>query len=188
MAVGNVDAHVTAPAARAIDAGQMLMVMGTSTCHIMNGDELAEVPGMCGVVDGGVVPGPVGLRGGPERRRRHLRLVRRPGGAAGLPRGGAPPRGRPAHAPVRAGRRAARRRARAGRARLAQRQPLDPRRPRAERADRRAHAGDAAGARLPRAAGGDGVRHAQDHRGVRGRRRAGARADRRRRADQEPGA
>jgi L-ribulokinase len=56
VAVGNVDAHVTAPAARSIDAGQMLMVMGTSTCHVMNGERLAEVPGMCGVVRGGIVP------------------------------------------------------------------------------------------------------------------------------------
>jgi L-ribulokinase len=56
VAVGNVDAHVTAPAARAIDPGQMLMIMGTSTCHVMNGDRLVEVPGMCGVVRGGIVP------------------------------------------------------------------------------------------------------------------------------------
>jgi L-ribulokinase len=64
VAVGNVDAHVTAPAARAIQAGQMLAVMGTSTCHIMNGDELAEVPGMCGVVQGGVTPGIWGYEAG----------------------------------------------------------------------------------------------------------------------------
>jgi L-ribulokinase len=64
VAVGNVDAHVTAPAARAIEAGQMLAVMGTSTCHIMNGDELAEVPGMCGVVEGGVTPGLWGYEAG----------------------------------------------------------------------------------------------------------------------------
>jgi L-ribulokinase len=64
VAVGNVDAHVTAPAARAIEAGQMLAVMGTSTCHIMNGDELAEVPGMCGVVRGGVTPGLWGYEAG----------------------------------------------------------------------------------------------------------------------------
>jgi L-ribulokinase len=56
VAVGNVDAHVTAPAAQAIEPGQMLAVMGTSTCHVMNGDELAEVSGMCGVVRGGIVP------------------------------------------------------------------------------------------------------------------------------------
>jgi L-ribulokinase len=64
VAVGNVDAHVTAPAARAIEPGQMLMIMGTSTCHVMNGDELAEVPGMCGVVDGGIIPGAWGYEAG----------------------------------------------------------------------------------------------------------------------------
>jgi L-ribulokinase len=64
VAVGNVDAHVTAPAARAVEPGQMLMIMGTSTCHVMNGDELAVVPGMCGVVDGGIVPGLWGYEAG----------------------------------------------------------------------------------------------------------------------------
>jgi L-ribulokinase len=64
VAVGNVDAHVTAPAARAIEPGQMLAVMGTSTCHVMNGDVLAEVPGMCGVVDGGITPGLWGYEAG----------------------------------------------------------------------------------------------------------------------------
>jgi len=57
VAVGNVDAHVTAPAARAVSPGQMLAIMGTSTCHVMNGEQLVEVPGMCGVVDGGIVDG-----------------------------------------------------------------------------------------------------------------------------------
>jgi L-ribulokinase len=56
VAVGNVDAHVTSPAAQAIEPGQMLAVMGTSTCHVMNSDVLAEVPGMCGVVRGGITP------------------------------------------------------------------------------------------------------------------------------------
>jgi L-ribulokinase len=64
VAAGNVDAHVTAPAARAIDPGQMLMVMGTSTCHVMNAETVAEVPGMCGVVDGGVTPGLWGFEAG----------------------------------------------------------------------------------------------------------------------------
>jgi len=64
IAVGNVDAHVTAPAARAIQPGQMLMIMGTSTCHVMNADALVEVPGMCGVVDGGIVPGLRGYEAG----------------------------------------------------------------------------------------------------------------------------
>jgi L-ribulokinase len=64
VAVGNVDAHVTAPAARAIDPGQMLMIMGTSTCHVLNDDRLAEVPGMCGVVRDGIVPGLYGYEAG----------------------------------------------------------------------------------------------------------------------------
>jgi L-ribulokinase len=64
VAVGNVDAHVTAPAARAVDPGQMLMVMGTSTCHVMNAESVAEVPGMCGVVDGGIVQGLWGYEAG----------------------------------------------------------------------------------------------------------------------------
>ncbi len=64
VAVGNVDAHVTAPAANAVEPGQMVAIMGTSTCHVMNGAELHEVPGMCGVVDGGIVPGLWGYEAG----------------------------------------------------------------------------------------------------------------------------
>ncbi|WP_103349267.1 ribulokinase [Amycolatopsis sp. CA-128772] len=64
VAVGNVDAHVTAPAAQAVEPGQMVAIMGTSTCHVMNGAELHEVPGMCGVVEGGIVPGLWGYEAG----------------------------------------------------------------------------------------------------------------------------
>ena len=64
VSVGNVDAHVTAPAARAVQPGQMVAIMGTSTCHVMNGDRLTEVPGMCGVVDGGIVAGLYGYEAG----------------------------------------------------------------------------------------------------------------------------
>lgn len=64
VAVGNVDAHVTAPAARAVEPGQMLAIMGTSTCHVMNADRLVDVPGMCGVVDGGIVDGRYGYEAG----------------------------------------------------------------------------------------------------------------------------
>ncbi|WP_284982975.1 ribulokinase [Arthrobacter sp. efr-133-TYG-118] len=64
VAVGNVDAHVTAPAARAVEPGQLVAIMGTSTCHVMNAEVLAEVPGMCGVVDGGIVDGLWGYEAG----------------------------------------------------------------------------------------------------------------------------
>jgi L-ribulokinase len=59
-----VDAHVTPPAANAIGPGQMVAIMGTSTCHVMSSTELAEVPGMCGVVHGGIVAGLWGYEAG----------------------------------------------------------------------------------------------------------------------------
>ncbi|HEX4256010.1 MAG TPA: ribulokinase [Streptosporangiaceae bacterium] len=64
VAVGNVDAHVTAPAAQAVEPGQMVLIMGTSTCHVINSASLAEVPGMCGAVDGGVIAGQWGYEAG----------------------------------------------------------------------------------------------------------------------------
>lgn len=64
VAVGNVDAHVTAPAARATEPGQMVAIMGTSTCHVVSHDALVEVPGMCGVVDGGIIAGLYGYEAG----------------------------------------------------------------------------------------------------------------------------
>ena len=64
VAVGNVDAHVTAAAANAVSPGQMVAIMGTSTCHVMVSDVLNDVPGMCGVVKGGIVPGALGYEAG----------------------------------------------------------------------------------------------------------------------------
>jgi L-ribulokinase len=64
VAVGNVDAHVAAPAAQGVDPGQMVAIMGTSTCHVMNSDTLADVPGMCGVVKGGILAGSYGYEAG----------------------------------------------------------------------------------------------------------------------------
>jgi len=64
VAVGNVDAHVTAPAAQAVEPGQMVAIMGTSTCHVMSADVLRHVPGMCGVVDGGIIAGRWGYEAG----------------------------------------------------------------------------------------------------------------------------
>lgn len=64
VAVGNVDAHVTAPAVGATRPGQMVAIMGTSTCHVMSHDALVDVPGICGVVDGGIVDGLFGYEAG----------------------------------------------------------------------------------------------------------------------------
>ncbi|WP_406438364.1 ribulokinase [Streptomyces sp. NBC_00631] len=64
VCVGNVDAHVTAPAAVAVEPGRMVAIMGTSTCHVMSSDQQGAVPGMCGVVDGGILPGLWGYEAG----------------------------------------------------------------------------------------------------------------------------
>ncbi|HVU90817.1 MAG TPA: FGGY-family carbohydrate kinase, partial [Jatrophihabitans sp.] len=64
VAVGSVDAHVGVPAARATEPGQLLLMLGTSTCHLMVSEQLVEVPGICGVVDGGIVAGRYGYEAG----------------------------------------------------------------------------------------------------------------------------
>ncbi|THF86059.1 ribulokinase [Deinococcus sp. KSM4-11] len=64
VAVANVDAHVTLPAAGVTEPGRLVAIMGTSTCHVMVDEHLREVPGMCGVVPGGVVPGLYGYEAG----------------------------------------------------------------------------------------------------------------------------
>ncbi|MEU1686743.1 ribulokinase [Micromonospora sp. NPDC005707] len=64
VAAGAIDAHVTAAAARAVAPGRMLAVLGTSTCLIMNADTCHEVPGVCGVVEGGVTAGRWGYEAG----------------------------------------------------------------------------------------------------------------------------
>lgn len=64
VSVGNVDAHVAIPAVGITEAGKLLMIMGTSTCHILLGEKESNVPGMCGVVEDGVVPGYFGYEAG----------------------------------------------------------------------------------------------------------------------------
>ncbi len=64
VAVANVDAHVAVPAARVTDVGTMVMIMGTSTCHMVLGNEQRIVPGMCGVVEDGILPGLFGYEAG----------------------------------------------------------------------------------------------------------------------------
>lgn len=64
VAIANVDAHVCVPAVKIDGARKMLAIMGTSTCHMLLGDEEHEVPGMCGVVEDGILPGYYGYEAG----------------------------------------------------------------------------------------------------------------------------
>ncbi|NLC68101.1 MAG: ribulokinase [Clostridiaceae bacterium] len=64
VAVSNVDAHVAMPAVGIVEPGKMLMIMGTSTCHMVLGTEEKMVPGICGVVEDGIIPGYMGYEAG----------------------------------------------------------------------------------------------------------------------------
>ena len=86
VAVGNVDAHVTAPAARAVGPGQLVAIMGTSTCHVVNGEHAARGARHVRCRRRRDRGRAVGLRGRSERCRRSVRLVRRHRRARGVPR------------------------------------------------------------------------------------------------------
>src|SRR5262245_30553051 len=64
VAVANIDAHVAVPACSVTTPGKLVMIMGTSTCHLLLSDTRHEVEGMCGVVQDGVVPGYWGYEAG----------------------------------------------------------------------------------------------------------------------------
>lgn len=61
--VGALDAHWDAIAAN-IRLGDVVNVIGTSTCIISVSEECALVPGVCGVVPGSVLPGYTGIEAG----------------------------------------------------------------------------------------------------------------------------
>lgn len=64
VAVANVDAHVSVPAATVTETGRMVAIMGTSICHMLLGNEEKLVPGICGYVEDGIIPGMFGFEAG----------------------------------------------------------------------------------------------------------------------------
>jgi L-ribulokinase len=64
VAIANVDAHVAVPAATVTGPGRMVMIMGTSICHMVLGTEEHMVPGICGYVEDGIIPGFFGYEAG----------------------------------------------------------------------------------------------------------------------------
>lgn len=64
VAIANVDAHVSVPAVGITDIGKMLMIIGTSTCHMLLWNEEKMVPGICGYVEDGILPGFYGYEAG----------------------------------------------------------------------------------------------------------------------------
>ncbi|MFT5871584.1 MAG: L-ribulokinase [Clostridium sp.] len=64
VAVGNIDAHVAVPALNVVEADKMVMIMGTSTCHMVLSKEEKIIKGVSGVVEDGIVPGFYGYEAG----------------------------------------------------------------------------------------------------------------------------
>lgn len=64
VAVGDIDAHIFVPAAGISKDGEMLVIMGTSNCHMMISDVEKQVQGICGVVADGIMPGFYGYEAG----------------------------------------------------------------------------------------------------------------------------
>ncbi len=64
VAVGNIDAHVTVPAAGITGTGKLLAIVGTSTCHMITSEREHLVPGICGVVADGILPDLFGYEAG----------------------------------------------------------------------------------------------------------------------------
>jgi len=64
VAVEIVDAHASVPACQIDGPGKMLMIMGTSTCHMLLSEEEKGVPGTCGIVKDGILPDTFGYEAG----------------------------------------------------------------------------------------------------------------------------
>ncbi|MDH4238127.1 MAG: ribulokinase [Phycisphaerae bacterium] len=66
VAVGAFDAHLGAVGS-GIAPGKLIKIIGTSTCDMLvakSDNELADIPGICGIVDGSILPGFFGLEAG----------------------------------------------------------------------------------------------------------------------------
>ena len=66
VAVGAFDAHLGGVAS-GIRPGTLVKIIGTSTCDMMvvpEGEQLADIPGLCGIVPGSILPGYYGLEAG----------------------------------------------------------------------------------------------------------------------------
>ncbi|PAY17379.1 ribulokinase [Rhodopirellula sp. SM50] len=64
VAAATIDAHAAVPGVGEAEPGTLVMVMGTSSCHMLNARQGKPVDGVAGIVDGGILPGMFGYETG----------------------------------------------------------------------------------------------------------------------------
>ncbi len=64
VATGMLDGHAAVPAAAVTEPGDMVIILGTSFVHMILSDKEYRVPGMCGMVKDGIIPGHIGYEAG----------------------------------------------------------------------------------------------------------------------------
>jgi L-ribulokinase len=72
-----IDAHAGVPGAGAGGAGELVLVMGTSGCHMVMGEDERLIPGVAGIVKDGILPGLFGYETGQACMGDAFDLVRR---------------------------------------------------------------------------------------------------------------
>ena len=88
-----IDAHAGVPGAGAAEPARSCMVLGTSSCHMLNSTVERFVPGVAGVVQDGILPGFFGYETGQAAVGDAFDWLRRSPASATSPRSRArPPR------------------------------------------------------------------------------------------------
>jgi len=64
VATGILDGHAAVPAATVAEPGKMALILGTSFVHMLLSKKEFRVPGICGMVEDGIIPGLIGYEAG----------------------------------------------------------------------------------------------------------------------------
>jgi L-ribulokinase len=64
VAAGILDGHAAVPASTVVEPGKMALILGTSYVHMILSNKEYRIPGMCGMVEDGIVPGFIGYEAG----------------------------------------------------------------------------------------------------------------------------
>lgn len=81
-----IDAHAAVPGVGAAREGTLVLVLGTSACHMLNAREERPVPGVAGVVKDGILPGFYGYETGQAAVGDAFEWLRRLAGERGFRR------------------------------------------------------------------------------------------------------